>query len=50
MNRLVLDTHIFVWFVNGDVRVGQQARAEINSIAKLGGVTSLRLRLGKSVC
>lgn len=38
MNRLVLDTHILVWFVNGDVRVGQQARAEINSIAKLGGV------------
>lgn len=31
MKRLLLDTHIVIWWFNGDERLGQQARAEIGN-------------------
>ncbi|MFT7721830.1 MAG: type II toxin-antitoxin system VapC family toxin [Roseateles sp.] len=38
MTRLLLDTHILVWFAHGDERVGPHARAAINRAAAAGAL------------
>jgi PIN domain nuclease of toxin-antitoxin system len=51
--RLLLDTHVFLWFITGDARVGQQTRHAIeNSDAAYLSVVSLweatiKYQLGK---
>ena len=36
--ELLLDTHVFVWLLNGDKKLGRKARLAINEAAKEGGV------------
>jgi PIN domain nuclease of toxin-antitoxin system len=38
MNLVLLDTHVWVWLMNGDSRIGSQARASIEQSLSNGAV------------